>query len=720
MLMPGPARRSTLRRFALALLAVLGTTALAPHAIADADAAKKKKRTVSARLATFDRCTALLQYARTSALAHDEIVPVAYPSSGGPVGGGPMTGAPEATTAPAPAAAPTDSGGSATKDVDFSGTNNQEAGVDEPDVVKTDGRRIFTLAGGRLHALTVDKDGKPTLRGSLTLTGVDGASYGYGSELLLQGDRLLVLGTQYGYSAYDSYAAEAGPRRARAASIAYYPYRSSAVIAEVDVSDPTAMKVARSMTVDGRYVSARATGDTARVVITTPPQAIAVDSSGTTTQEEFTARKRTAIAAAPLSTFRPQVAIFSGGKETLRGLLPCTAIRHPRTFSGLDTTTVLTIDLEKGLPAVDADAVLGAGDTVYASTSGLYVASQRYDERFETMGAPSFPTITTQIHRFSAGERLTTSYRASGSVPGYLLNQFSLSDFRGVLRVATTEEPVSFGDEGTESSSALTVLDESDGRLLPVGRVGGLGKGERIYAVRFVDDVGYVVTFRQTDPLYTIDLSNPRAPKVLGELKILGYSAYLHPVGDNLLLGIGQDATPEGRRRGTQVSLFDVSDLRAPKVLRQAKVGGSGSSSVEYDHKAFLWWAPKKTAVLPVTLYDSGPTPAPAASAAQSTTEPSPGVAPAPTQPFTGIYGYRVDRADGIKDLGRLSDPKDEQYGYVPQINRTLVFGGRLVTISERGLGVASLDTFERSNYVTFPLDPTPADGGTGTPKPAR
>ena len=145
-----------------------------------------------------------------------------------------------------------------------------------------------------------------------------------------------------------------------------------------------------------------------------------------------------------------------------------------------------------------------------------------------------------------------------------------------MLRVASTEEPAWWGTgPQEESESFVTTLGERDGALVQLGRVGGLGKGERVYAVRFVGDTGYVVTFRQVDPLYTLDLSPPSRPAVLGELKIRGYSAYLHPLGDDLLLGVGQDATEEGRVLGTQLSLFDVSDLRRPVRITQYALGSS-------------------------------------------------------------------------------------------------------------------------------------------------
>ena len=137
----------------------------------------------------------------------------------------------------------------------------------------------------------------------------------------------------------------------------------------------------------------------------------------------------------------------------------------------------------------------------------------------------------------------------------------------------------------------MTTLAQQDGTLVQLGQVGGLGRGEQIYAVRFVGDVGYVVTFRRTDPLFTIDLSDPAAPRLRGELELLGYSAYLHPLGDGRLLGIGQSATAEGRRTGAQATLFDVSDLDAPRVTSQVDLP-SGWSDVEQDHHAFLWWSP--------------------------------------------------------------------------------------------------------------------------------
>jgi uncharacterized secreted protein with C-terminal beta-propeller domain len=307
---------------------------------------------------------------------------------------------------------------------------------------------------------------------------------------------------------------------------------------------------------------------------------------------------------------------------------------------------------------------------VYASDRSLYVATQGWTPMPATPGAEPPGRSFTTIHRFATDAPDSTAYRASGQVPGYLLNQFSLSEHGGVLRTATTDEPAWWtGGTGTESQSHVTVLDERDGALRKVGQVGGLGRGERIFAVRFIGPAGYVVTFRQIDPLYVVDLERPSQPVVRGELKIRGYSAYLHPLGGGLLLGVGQDATDAGAQLGTQLSLFDVSDPSSPRRLHQAAVTGA-SSQAEFDHHAFLWWAPRDLAVVPLNVFDG--------------------------RPFQGAAGFRVQRAAGIAETGRAS------HANAP-ILRSFVLGGRLFTLSDAGIEANSLDNLAELGWLAFP-----------------
>jgi hypothetical protein len=371
--------------------------------------------------------------------------------------------------------------------------------------------------------------------------------------------------------------------------------------------------------------------------------------------------------------------------ETLlrRPLVQCRNVHRPATYSGLGLLTVLTIDLRKGLAPIDSDSIVADGRTVYASQDSLYVATQRWFAQPVTATTADPPEVTTAIHKFDISDPRSTQYRGSGTVPGYLLGQFALSDYKGVLRVASTEEPTWWNPgPRVESQSVVTTLGEKGGALVELGHVGGLGKGERVYGVRFMGDTGYVVTFRQVDPLYTLDLSTPARPTVRGELRIRGYSAYLHPLGGDLVLGIGQDASDEGRVLGTQLSLFDVSDLRRP-VRIDAYALGSSWSEAESDHHAFLWWGPSRLAVVPVQAYNQ--------------------------EPFIGAVGFRIGRS-GIGETGRVTHAGEASPGFAGRsagtpIRRSLVVGDALYTVSDKGVKATGLTSFADEGWVAFPQD---------------
>jgi len=595
------------------------------------------------RLRAFASCPQLVDYAkdhfaRTGGAPGGGVTPLAEPGLQGRT--------PTDTSAPS-AVAKQESAPS------YSTTNVQEEGVDEPDVVKTDGATIFTVAGETLYAVAATGPGAPRIAGSLKLARS-------GGDLLLHGKRLLVI--QSAGAIFDK--PVAAPRLVAA------PAAGQTVITEVDVTDRAAPKVARTLTLDGQYVNARQNGATARVVLSSTPRAYA----------QAGVRGR-ASGWLPRSRFASRIS----GRHRTRTMVGCRAVRRPPAFSGLATVAIVTIDLDKGLWEVDADAVMTDAQTVYGSTGHLYVATQRWID--PQTSAPDLPTTRTLIHRFDVSDPDGTTYEASGEVPGYLLNQYSLSEQGGDLRVASTADPVWWqGRQQGSSQSQVTVLRRDGATLVPVGRVGGLGQGQRIYSVRFIGDVGYVVTFRQVDPLYTIDLSNPTAPKVLGELELLGYSAYLHPIAGDLLLGVGQDATPEGRTKGVQVSLFGVGDPAHPKLLAQRALGAASSSQVEFDSHAFLYWAPRQLVVLPVQVFDDTPN---------------------SSAGFTGAVALTVTSA-GIAEAGRIAH--DSIGGFVPPVNRSVVIGDQLLTVSDGGVMTTALDGFGRTGWVAFP-GPTAAAG---------
>jgi hypothetical protein len=652
----------------LLLVAVVAALAVVPGS---AGAAAKPKH----RLQKFGSCSRFVHYARRHALNEMKTrgvpapmpLPVRTPQ--------PMTQNGTQVVMPEAVAAPG-------AGQDFSGTNVQEAGVDEPDAVKTDGKTIFVAENGRLYALDA-RSSPPKLLGSIPLQG-------YGQELLLSGDRLLVMSGQPVY--YDV----VGPVRAAQVAMPIRPGAvQSSTLTLVDVSDPSAMSVLRTMSVGGGYLSARMTGHTARVIFSATPQALPL------LQTIAVDERRPKIARSTTPDWRPTYRLRRGtkGKVTRHALVRCTSIQRPDVFSGLNSLTVLTIDIDKGLDPVDSDAVMTDGQTVYASNDSLYVATQRaMAEQPDSQTPP--PDQQTEIHKFDISQPDQTTYEGTGAVTGTLLNQYSMSEQDGYLRVASTNAPLWWSaDTDRPSESFVTVLKQEGGGLSQVGRVGELGKGERIYAVRFLGDVGYVVTFRQVDPLYTVGLSDPEPPRVLGSLDLLGYSAYLHPVGDGLLLGVGQAANDQGRTQGTQVSLFDVSDPSKPARLSNKLVGNGSSSSVEFDPHAFLWWDPLKLAVLPVQVYDYQ------------------GDASSPNQ-FSGAIGFHATKADGVTEAGRASHPADG-YGYSPPIVRSLVVGQRLFTISTAGALASDLATFADRGFVAFPQPPPQPQPETVSSPPA-
>lgn len=659
-----------------------------------------------ANLTPFDACEDLLSYLRTEGAAR--VGPYGFGNQGGfpmPFERGEATDDEAADTdaggdagsgEPAPTTDGSDAQGG---DPAFSDTNVQEEGVDEPDSVKTDGERIVTVTGNELRVIDVT-GATPVVLGTVGL-GEDR----WGDELFLRGDRAFVMG--HAEVAY-------GPTAA-SREIAPNWWGEASTITEVDLSDPAAPEVVASLTVDGGYLSARAVDGTARIVVRYQPRSFPfVFPSNPGSEEVAEAANREAVAGSTLEQWIPGYEL-TVGDDTTEGLLSeCDRVHRPAEFSGFDSLTVLTVDLDEGLTPGDGVSVLANGSQVYASPENLYVATPEYVEQNDDGTVDVAPEdVGTDIHQFAIPADGPADYLASGRVGGSLLNQFSMSEYEGALRVATTEGFAWATEESSESH--VRVLQRNGDRLDVVGEVGGLGEGERIYSVRFVGDRGYVVTFRQVDPLYVIDLSDPTAPAATGELKILGFSSYLHPIGDHLLIGVGQDATEEGRTTGTQVSLFDVSNPTDPQRLQKYTLDDA-SSNAEYDHHAFLWWAPENLAVLPVSTWSWDEA---------ADTEES----------FHGAVGLDVTTG-AITERGRIAHPANrtcegpdgpipvegddapaaqpvedptvdrepERYCWVdqPQIGRTIVVDDTVYSLSSAGVGAHPIATLGDGTFVPY------------------
>ncbi len=574
-------------------------------------------------------------------------------------------GAPAATAPGSRAAGGDDTGGDGGA---VSGTNVQVEGVDEPDIVKTDGDRVLAVANGVLHYIDIDPDGSGgTWRGSIALHEL-GTSYGFGHEIFVVGDRAFVF-TQndvfYGghpipmpvddvvaappveetvdgtVDAEEEFATPPADEVEPLPPV-IVPDRGdegpSLSIVEVDLTNPADLRVRNTMTIEGRYVSARATGTTARVVVTSPPDDLGFVYPSHPGSEDVAERtNREIVLASTVEDWVPTFALSGPAGTTSGQLAACGDIHAPAEFSGFEMLSIVTLDLGAELAApTGTSSVMASGETVYASQDRLYVSTNKWNpwptEQLDRPDRWPEEHYETAIHRFSIAGAGPAAYEASGAVAGHLLNQFSMNDRDGVLYAATTE-----GAPWTESSvSQIVALERNGDRLEPIGVVGGMGLGERIFSVRYVGELAYVVTFRQTDPFYVVDLTDPRAMRVAGELKIPGFSSYLHPIGERLVLGVGQDATDQGRVTGAKVSLFDVSDPADPIEVDVWTMPNS-SSIAEFDHRAFLYWAPTNTVVLPLQSHGDR---------------------------FAGAIVFDVS-ADGIVERGRIthSDADDGPVG---------------------------------------------------------
>jgi uncharacterized secreted protein with C-terminal beta-propeller domain len=660
------------------VLAGLAVSALALSACTGTGAVQPQLGRVAAalRLVEFDSCDEALEQLKRaaadyvspyglgdmSAVAED----LAMPAAGVEARSSGALGSDEAGAAPVP----------------HSTTNTHEAGVDEPDLVKTDGRRIVSVIDGVLRVVDAEN---MELVGRLPFAGVQDGWW-YPSQLLLSGERALVLG--YGNGDIARRGAAVGE------DLMFAPPEGSTLIL-VDVSGPP--RVVSELDLTGMYVDARQVGSVARIVLQSAPNLPWTYPSETASEKASLQANRGILANSTIDDWLPRYVRAEDGKRTEGRLVDCADVSHPQRYSGMSMLTVLTVDLAAGLQADNSVAVVADGQTVYGTGSSLYIAATHFgfpmpiDVR-AAVPAPDDPT--TEIHKFDVSGSGKPEYVASGEVDGWLLSQYSMSEHDGHLRVATTREDMSADPTSADlppTDSQVVILADLGGRLTEVGKVGGLGKGEQIFAVRFIDAVGYVVTFRQVDPLYTLDLSDPRSPRVVGELKIPGYSAYLHPTGDDRLIGVGQDADEQGMTRGTQVSLFDVGDPAAPARLDTVVMPG-GWSDAEHDPHAFLYWPDEQLVVLPVwSEILAGAEPAP--------TDAKPFIAPA-----GGAMVLRIED-DSLVEVGGLTHVRSGaavEYPADPTIRRSLVIGETLWTLSSTGALASDINDLEEQAWVPF------------------
>jgi len=570
----------------------------------------------------------------------------------------------------------------------YSGTNLQEEGVDEADVFKSDGTYFYLIEGQTLRIVRANP-----------LAEVAQLDLGHWlNDLYLLGDTVIAVGLP----AVQSGGASGAPQPA--VDVAWMPYtpNTRTWVGQIDVSDRAAPALVHEVELDGARASSRgAAGRLVRVTTFAPglPPGIGL-AAPEVTLEGVTPKWRA-----------------DGAEQTL---VDWDGWYRPNNPDGYQTTAVVTIDTADVRNVIGSLAVVAAAGTIYMSPEALYLTDTQYD-----LNGGSRPV--TAIHKITFDAAGVPQYAASGSVPGRLLNQFSLSEHEGHLRVASHVENFQFWAEPVWSTAVLRgdaavaaaeasppparpyngvyVLGQDGEALEIVGQIEDIAPGEQIYAARFLGPRGFLVTFERIDPLFAFDLSDPAAPQLMGELKVPGFSDYLHPVGPNHLIGVGQAIEEDGpwgqQNMGIQVSLFDVPDWTSPQVVEQLTVGGPGSyADASQTHKAFTYMPESGLLALPATVTGGA-----AGSGEYSYRQ--------------AVLCYRVDTATGFEPVGTLNCVGSAAYyWYSSSWRRAAFVGETLYAATDEGVRAAPVADLTQTTEVVFERDQPPAwgwyDGGWG------
>ncbi len=674
--------------------------------------------------------------------------------------------------------APRDSSASS----DYSGTNIQVEGVDEADIVKSDGKYIYAVSGSKISVI----DAYPAESASIVSTiDFDGAIH----EIFVNGDKLIFFGQK---REEQPVPANDDTEMMEEKMMIYPRYSPKTTVMVYDISNRQNPQVAENIELDGSYHDSRMIGKYVYAIANQPTyyaegNEIAtprICSGGRCIHTE--AHEIFYFGGAPGNTFTTIAAVNIEAPQNIESNVILTShtqnmyvsenniyLTYTRWLSEIDYIDRM-VEIINPIVPQDVQAKINAAmalevskNTKWQAVTDImesHMATLSSDERreIEQKAQKELEKLMIEIEK----ERQKTivqkisinngniEYIGSGKVPGNTLNQFSMDEYNGYFRIATTtsggggiimprtmvavsertemvqidsiEAPTGMvtASEAESTSSSTTppsagisleeqkrmeeitsvrevisrppkrslsknhvyVLDKS---LDIVGSLEDLAPGERIYSVRFMGEKAYMVTFKQVDPLYVIDLSNPHNPNVLGYLKIPGVSDYLHPYDENHVIGVGRDATVDGRMQGMKLSLFDVSDVSNPKEISQYIIGERGTNSEALnDHKAFLFSREKNLLVMPVQVSEGGVWNA-----------------------FQGAYVFHLDIANGFSLNGKITHiegaaPEDKyRYDYASRIRRSLYIDDVLYTLSEKMLKMNSLIDIAEINKIDLPYE---------------
>jgi len=472
---------------------------------------------------------------------------------------------------------------------DYSTTNLQVEGVDEADIIKNDGKYIYLIKGNSVRIVEAYPADSMKELVSFQL-GEENENF-YPSEMYVDGNTLVVVGNMsysYVYPMLDDVTTSE-----KMIAPPYYGSGRTKVFV-VDITDHSKPTVKRSVEFDGNYSTSRKVDGTLYMVMNRYPYYPVIYNDATGEYERDT------------TGFLPMMKDSKVGEDEL--MVPCNKVMllpKPQNFNFLITAAIPVNDVSK---PVSRAMIVGDTQNVYASQDSLYVAATDWGNGYYQ----PYGSFGTQVYRFALGDG-TIEYSSKGKVPGNIINQFSMDESGGNFRIATTKNEY---DPDDAMSNGVYVFDQT---MNLQGKIEGIAPGEKIYSTRFLGDRAYMVTFKTIDPLFVLDLSDAKNPKILGKLKIPGYSTYLHPYDENHLIGFGNDVdetidadlvhSPDAiyytAVLGMKIAMFDVTDVNHPKEMFKEVIGDQGTTSdVLYNHKALLFDKAKGLMAFPITVYE--------------------------------------------------------------------------------------------------------------------
>jgi len=602
-------------------------------------------------------------------------------------------------TAPAPAA----SGVTLVGSTDSSATNTQVTGVDEADIVKNDGRYIYQVNNQELIITQAAPSDQMKIVQRISFKESEFSP----QELFVDDQYLILIGNANYQELRPANPAKDQSTKEQLKSAIYPPIAHKSTVKAIiyDLADKSNLTKIREVELDGDYLSSRKIGSILYIMANKYLNTYGIMNQG----------------------FEPSLPSYRDtvSKDEFVSI-DYPNIRYFPNFVEPNYLMIASLNLDQKDQEMQVSSYLGSGQNIYASTSNLYVAVTQYERikhpsplpqavpnssvapAIDQVHPSSFDT-TTALYRFSLDQD-GAEFKAQGNVPGTILNQFSMDEYNGYFRIATTKGQLWRSDENT-SKNNVYILDQT---LQLLGKIEDIAPGERIYSVRFMGDRGYMVTFKNVDPFFVLDLKDPAAPRILGALKIPGFSDYLHPYDENHIIGFGKETVEISQSNGQgilpgtsmgsnayylgmKLAVFDVTDVSNPVEMFKTSIGDRGTDSeVLRNHKALLFNKDKGLLSFPVTLMEvKKPQINPA------------GVLQYGTFSFQGAYVYHVDLNSGFTLKGKIShlEEKDllkagNQYYGAKAIERILYIKDTLYTVSKGVIKANDLASLQEKNSL--------------------